>query len=79
MRAYDNGSFFTVTVSEHEVRHFAEQWPCFGRIRAYWFQFDNHGNLVDTNHQEGETDGTAIVALADDAKAYGARKLKRAI
>ena len=77
MRAYDNGCFFTVTCDEHDVRDFAAKWPCFGNVRNYWFQFDKrNGDLVDTNHKDGETDGGGIVALSHDAQAYGVKRLR---
>ena len=77
MRCYDNGCFFSVTCSKSDVYKFARQWPCFGRIRAYWFQFDKrNGDLVDTNHKDGETDDSGIRVLADNAKSYGVRRLK---
>lgn len=80
MKAYDNGCFYTVRVSEAEVAAFARSWPCFGNVRSYWFQFDKrNGDLVDTDHKDGETDGAGIVALSDDAKAYGERRLRMAI
>lgn len=77
MRTYDNGIFFTVACSETDVSDFARKWPCFGNVRSYWFQFDKrNGDLVDTNHEDGETDGSGICALADAAKAYGAKRLR---
>lgn len=80
MKAFDNGVFFTVTCSESDVAAFASRWPCFGNVRNYWFQFDKrNGDLVDTNHKDGETDGGGICALADDAKAYGLKRLRTAV
>ena len=80
MRAYDNGCYFTVNCSGSDVQAFANRWPCFGTVKRYWFQFHKlTGDLVDTNHEDGETDGSGIVALADDAKAYGEQQLRGAI
>lgn len=77
MRAYDNGTFYTVLCFESDVAAFARQWPCFGKVRSYWFQYDKRtGDLVDTNHKDGETDGSGILALSQDAQTYGARRLK---
>lgn len=77
MRAYDNGCFFTVLCSENDVYKFAQSWPCFGDVKSYWFQFDKrNGDLVDTNHQDGDTDGAGILALSQDAQAYGAKRLR---
>jgi len=79
MRTYDNGCFYTVMVSEADVARFAASWPCFGNVRSYWFQFHKlTGDLVDTNHEGGETDGSGIVALSEDAMAYGAERLRLA-
>jgi hypothetical protein len=77
MRCYDNGIFFTVLCSERDVSEFAGKWPCFGNVRSYWFQFDKrNGDLVDTNHIDGETDGAGIVALSYDCQRYGAQRLR---
>jgi len=76
MRVHDNGSFFMVSCSKNDVYCFASKWPCFGRIKAYWFQFDKrNGDLVNTNHCDGQTSGGGIDALCNDAKAYGAKRL----
>jgi len=44
-----------------------------------WFQFDKrNGDLVDiqpSNWEERGADGTAMVALSQDAQAYAKRKL----
>jgi hypothetical protein len=77
MKAYDNGAFFTVTCSERDVEGFARRWPCFGNVKPYWFQFDKrNGDLVDTNHQDGETNDHGILALCEDAKKYGIKRLR---
>ena len=77
MRAYDNGCFFTVLCSESDVDAFADRWPCFGTRKTLWFQWDKrNGDLVDTNQIDGEQDGAGVLALSDDAKAYGVRRLK---
>ena len=77
MRAFDNGCFFTVLCTKSDVQAFSAQWPCFGNVRSYWFQFDKrNGDLVDTNQIEGEQDGAGVLALAQDAQAYGVRRLK---
>ena len=78
MRAYDNGCFFTVSCSRAEVETFASRWPCFGERKPLWFQFDKrNGDLIDTNQIEGEQDGNGVLALCDDAKRYGAKRLRK--
>ena len=37
--------------------------------RAYWFEFDAGGDLVDTDCPE-QDDGPAASAMADDCRAY---------
>jgi len=59
-----------VFFSTNDVRMFARTWPgCILQDRAYWFEFDGEGNLVDTNIPENE-DGLEAIALADDAGQY---------
>jgi len=78
MRVFDNGCFYTVTVSENEVSDFADRWPCFGECRAIWFQFDKrNSDLVDMGNDAG-MDGAGVVALSHDAQAYGRKRLKLA-
>ena len=60
-----------VRVSHLGVRLFNAQWPC-SRLdpqRAYWFEFDADGDLVDTDVPE-HSDGPEATALCDDAKAW---------
>jgi hypothetical protein len=75
MRFYDRGSSFVVTVSRNEVQKFAQSWPCFGKRRELWFEFEKrNGDLVGLHGDRG-MDGTAVSALADDAKAYGQKRM----
>jgi hypothetical protein len=77
MRVYDNGSLFTVLCTERDVYDFSRKWPCFGTVRSYWFQYEKrNGDLVDTNHQDGESDNGGILALSQDARDYGAKRLR---
>lgn len=49
---------------------FNASWPVSTlRDRAYWFEFDADGNLIDTDVPQHD-DGPAASALADDMKAY---------
>lgn len=82
MRVFDNGCFFTVHCTARDVSGFAQRWPCFGERRAIAFQFDKrNGDLVDIlpNGADADMDGGGVCALADDAKAYGAKKLRLTI
>jgi hypothetical protein len=80
MRVQDHGSSFTVHIEAGAVYEFSKTWPCSGLVERFVeFTFDKrNGDLVDSNdstHQPG-ADGGALVALADDAMAYGIRTLK---
>ena len=78
MRAARHGDYFSVTATRDDVDDFAAQWPCSGlRSRSVWFQFDRHGDLVDTNDQtqHPNADGSALVALCEDCLKYGAKRL----
>lgn len=79
MRVYDNGSFYTVTVSRAEVDAFKRQYPCSGLpSRALWFQFDKrNGDIVELSPGSERFDGPALLALSQDAQAYGVRRLNK--
>lgn len=79
MQCFDNGCFYTVTVTRNEVDQFARRWPGSGlSAKPVTFQFDKrNGDLVDTNDQVNHphADGAALVALSHDAQAYGKQRL----
>lgn len=60
-----------VRVSRIGVALFNGQWP--GSIldsgRAYWFEFDESGDLIDTDCPE-HSDGPESLALCADCKAW---------
>lgn len=60
-----------VRVSKEGVARFNAQWPCseLRATRAYWFEFDSCGDLVDTDVPE-QDDGAAASAMAQDAKEF---------
>ena len=59
-----------VIISRHAVASFNRGWPCSElRMRSYWFEFDESGDLVDTDMPESD-DGRASVALSEDCKAF---------
>jgi len=59
-----------VICSRADVADFNSRWPCSTlRNRAYWFEFDLNGDLVDTDVPEHD-DGPAAVALSQDAWAF---------
>jgi hypothetical protein len=80
MHVYDNGSLYSVAVSAAEVREFAARWPCSGMryaTRGIRFQFEkSNGDLVDISGERGTYDGSATLALSQDAQAFGARQLQ---
>jgi hypothetical protein len=60
-----------VMVSRREVANFNRAWPCseLRDTRAYWFEFDANGDLVDTDVPE-QDDGGAALAMSADCKAF---------
>ncbi|WP_425962623.1 hypothetical protein [Rhizobium nepotum] len=60
-----------VIVSRNEIASFNSQWPCseLRSSRAYWFEFDTDGDLIDTDVPQ-QDDGSAASAMADDCRAY---------
>lgn len=60
-----------VRVSRTGVALFNAQWPCseLRDSRAYWFEFNDDGELIDTDVPE-QDDGRAALALGDDALAW---------
>lgn len=58
-------------VSKDGVAAFNRTWPCstLRATRAYWFEFESNGDLVDTDCPEHD-DGPAASAMADGCKAY---------
>ncbi len=79
MRVYDNGSCYTVYVSAHEVSEFKRTWPASGLpCRAMSFQFEKaSGDLVDANPPNSCESASALLALSQDAQAYGLRRINR--
>jgi hypothetical protein len=56
-----------VIFSREEVDAFRATWPCCKlRSRSYWFEFDQGGDLIDSDVPEQE-DGPEAVALSQDA------------
>lgn len=64
-------AFGKVRVSRDGVRAFNYTWPCseLRDTRAYWFEFDATGDLVDCDVPESD-DGSAATAMADDCRAF---------
>lgn len=60
-----------VIVSRDAVASFNRGWPCstLRSTRAYWFEFDECGDLIDTDCPE-QDDGPAASAMSDDCKAF---------
>lgn len=71
MKYQSNGDYFTVTATKQDVESFNATWPCSElQNRSYWFQFDSHGDLVETNVHIVH-DGGAAVALSQDCQSFG--------
>ena len=60
-----------VIVSREGVWSFNRGWPCseLSGDRAYWFEFDEDGDLIDTDVPE-HSDGRAALVMSEDCKAY---------
>ncbi len=81
MRFYDNGSCYTVSVSAREVDAFKATWPGSGLPSTpVAFEFEKaSGDLVDMRELSTQTrvGGPALLALSQDAQAYGLRRINR--
>lgn len=60
-----------VRISSEGVASFNRGWPCseLRASRAYWFEFDEAGDLVDTDVPHSD-DGSAAAAMSEDCKAF---------
>lgn len=60
-----------VRVSREEVAAFNNRWPGSNlrSTRAYWFEFDNNRDLVDTDVPQHD-DGPAALALSQDCERF---------
>lgn len=60
-----------VRVSADGVAAFNRGWPCstLRPSRAYWFQFDCEGSLIDSDVPD-QDDGPAASAMAEDCQAF---------
>jgi len=83
MKAELAGSCYTVTAEPEDVASFTATWPCSGLDPdcSYRFEFSaSNGDLVDvTASRDGKPvdheDGSALVALSEDAGRFGAEQL----
>lgn len=66
-----SGSKGKVIVSRAEVALFNASWPgsALRSTRHYWFEFDSHGDLIDSDVPHTD-DGDAAAAMAEDCKAW---------
>lgn len=60
-----------VRLSSKGVAMFNATWPGsrLTRERAYWWEFDTNGNLIDTD-APSEDDGPELLALSGDAREF---------
>jgi hypothetical protein len=59
-----------VRYTTEEVMAFKKSWPASSlQDRSYWFEFDDIGDLVDTDVPE-QDDGPAALSLSQAAKEY---------
>ncbi len=77
MKAHDNGSLFSVSISARDVSDFNDRWPCSPiPERGIWAQFDKrNGDLVDLSPDTSSFDGEALLALIQDGQNYAAKRL----
>lgn len=74
MRAFNNG--LVVAVNDVDIHDFNSSWPGSNLrgLDGVTFVFESNGDLVDMHFKNGdveEWDGKALVALSQDAQAYG--------
>lgn len=80
MRAFcHNGSLHRVAVSEDDVRSFNRRWPgsSLRGLRGVTFAYGRNGDLEDIWYANGNSerwDGAELVALSEDAQAYGEKR-----
>jgi hypothetical protein len=83
MKAYNQGAFFRVTCSESDIEAFAAHFPCsgfrYGDRASFTFDTRN-GDLVDLQVVHAfagavDRDGPGLLALSQDAHAYGMKRL----
>ena len=60
-----------VRVNAHGIYRFNKSWPCseLRSDRAYWFEFEDNKDLIDTNVSEID-DGRAASSVADDCRSW---------
>lgn len=81
MRFFDQGSHYSVVVTEMDIDRFNDSWPAseLRGLRGVTFQFEKrNGDLVDIEYRNGDSeqwDGSALVALSEDAQKYGESRL----
>lgn len=76
MKAELRQSSFRVSLSEEDVRSFAERWPCYGERRPLGFVFSRGcGDLLDIEGEHADNDESGVAALANDASLAGALAL----
>ncbi len=70
---------FDVVVTANGVGSFANSWPCSGLSDGpIRFEFDSGGNLVGIPYGDSErADGSAMVALSEDAQAFGDKAMDK--
>jgi hypothetical protein len=77
MRAYDNGSYFTVSYSADDARAFRSEWPGSSvRGKGAW-EFSKSGDLVGAEGSASEGDGSDWLAFSQDCEAYGRAALAK--
>ncbi len=86
MRAYLQGGYFVVEIDPEEVEAFASTWPGSNLTTTAGKEFSfsaANGDLVDAWTVQGDRrasteseDGSALLALSEDACLFGARTLE---
>jgi hypothetical protein len=69
---------FSVVVTANGVDSFSASWPCAhlgnGPIR---FEYASNGDLVDESRDTSRADGSAVLALCEDAQTFGQAALDK--
>jgi hypothetical protein len=75
MKAYDNGSLFTVSYNRSDCDEFSKTWPCSTVKGRGAFVFTKDGDLCDAEGSALKGDGSDWLAFSEDCKIYGQVRL----
>lgn len=78
MRAYFNGSFYTVSFNERDAYTFRRNWPCSTVEGSGSFEYEtDSGDLVGASGAAECGDGSDWLAFSEDCQRYGVKALAK--